>query len=303
MVPIPDLTAMDKGFVWMEAVTGRPKNEEGRILLRIPESVSGKLAKAMNLPSSSGRWLKGTFSGHDSGPILSQRIKERAPYYIQVPDEASPEIGAKPEDLETASGSLVVATSEKKPDSSPVTKNSPPLGSADRSTATQTPKPAAGPQAIIFRSKSGGPLQLRTAKSLRIEADFLEIIDADGKLSLVGKSLVAAILPLPRDGSIPTREETEAALRLYAEKARSLPEAAALLAQAEASWRKISDGPVATTASASLPELADIETAAGAEEPASTAGYPGWFRGSVVAGSLLLIFLAWIWSRPRSYLT
>ena len=136
-----------------------------------------------------------------------------------------------------------------------------------------------------------------------MEADFCEIIDADGKLSLVGKPLVAAILPLPKDGSTPTREEAEAALRLYAEKSQTIPEAAALLTQAKEAWEKFSTAPVATTAGVALPELEEVETAAGVEEPEPVTGYPAWFVWGAAAGVLSLIILGWIWSRPRSYLT
>ena len=52
LTPVPDLTATYKGFVWMEAATGRPQKEGGRILLRIPAADSAKLAKTMNLPST-----------------------------------------------------------------------------------------------------------------------------------------------------------------------------------------------------------------------------------------------------------
>lgn len=80
LTPVPELTAADPGFVWMEALTGRPQKEEGKILLRIPAGDSAKLAKTMNFPSSSGRWLNGVFSGHDSGAVLPTAIKQKAPY-------------------------------------------------------------------------------------------------------------------------------------------------------------------------------------------------------------------------------
>ena len=44
LTPVPELTAADQGFVWMEASTGRPQKEEGKILLRIPSADSAKLA-------------------------------------------------------------------------------------------------------------------------------------------------------------------------------------------------------------------------------------------------------------------
>jgi len=295
--PVPELTAADQGFVWMEASTGRPQKEEGKILLRIPSADSAKLAKTMNLPSSSGRWLEGIFAGHDSGAVLPSKIKERAPYYLQVSSAAAQK--EAPEDMETASGSLVLTPKPKE-----ATKTQKPIAAGAPAPSASAPakKDPDGPKAVLLRSKPGEPLQLQTAKSVKMEADFCEIVDTDGKLSLVGKALVAAVLPLPKDGAIPSREEAEAALRLYAEKSQTIPEAAALLTQPKASWEKFSVAPVATTASVALPELEDVETAAGVEEP-DASGYPGWFGWSTLIGVITLIFLVWLWSRPRSYLT
>lgn len=296
LTPVPELTAADQGFVWMEASTGRPQKEGGKILLRIPSADSAKLAKTMNLPSSSGRWLEGIFAGHDSGAVLPSKINERAPYYLQVSSAAAQK--EAPEDLETASGSLVLAP---KPKEAGKTQKPPVAAGPAPSPSAQVKKDPEGPKAVLLRSKSGEPLQLRTAKSVKMEADFCEIIDADGKLSLVGKPLVAAILPLPKEGSIPTREEAEAALRLYAEKSQAIPEAAALLTQAKEPWEKFSAAPAATTASIALPEFEDVETAAGVEEPEAS-GYPSWFGWSTVIGVFALVALIWLWSRPRSYL-
>lgn len=295
VTPVPDLTAADQGFVWMEAVTGRPAKEEGRILLRVPEADSAKLAKTMNLPSSSGRWLEGRFSGHDSGAVLATKIKERAPFYIQVSSAASPKDA--PEDMETASGSFVLSPKPKESQKPQIPATAP---SPVTKIAAPAPKDPEGPKAVLIRSKTTEPLQLRTAKSVKMEADFCEIIDQNGKLALVGKPLVVAILPLPKDGSIPTREEAEAALRLYAEKTRNLPEAGVLLTGAKASWEKFAGATATVTASSPLPELEDVETAAGVEEPPTESGYPDWFVWSAVLAAFFLVALGWIWSRPRS---
>lgn len=296
LTPVPELTAADQGFVWMEASTGRPQKEGGKILLRIPSADSAKLAKTMNLPSSSGRWLEGIFAGHDSGAVLPSKIKDRAPYYLQVSSFSAQK--EAPEDMETASGSLVLAPKPKEP-----VKVQKPLAAVAPAPGAPSPakKDPEGPKAVLVRSKLGEPLQLRTAQAVKMEADFCEIIDTDGKLTLVGRALVAAILPLPKDGSIPSREEAEAALRLYAEKSRAIPEAAALLTGAKASWEKFAATPAATTANLALPELEDVETAAGVEEPESAIGFPAWFVWGAAAGTLVLIILGWLWSRPRSY--
>lgn len=290
--PVPELTAADPGYVWMEAATGRPQKEEGKILLRIPKEDSAKLAKTMNLPSSSGRWLEGMFSGHDTGAVLPTVIKQKAPYYIQV--SATGAQKEAPEEMETASGSLVVAPKPKdlnKPD----TATTPAADFKPATTPVQ--KQPEGPKAVLFRAKPSEPLQLRIAKSVKMQADFCEIIDQESKLSLVGRPLVAAVLPLPRDGSVPTKEEVEAALRLYAQKTQAIPEASNLLAGPKASWEKFAGSSVASTA---LPELEDVETAAGIEEPVVEAGYPAWFVWATISGALLVAGLGWIWSRPRS---
>ena len=206
VTPIPELTAADTEYVWMEATTGRPKKEEGKILLRIPQAESAKLAKSMNLPSSSGRWLEGVFSGHDSGTILAKVIVQKAPYYVQVSSSSAKKQPL--EDVETASGALLVDPKPKNaetPDSPPVARPSSSL------VSTASAKGAEGPKVILFRGKPGEPLQLRTAKSLKMEADFCEIIDQEGKLSLVGRALVSAILPLPKDGTVPAPAEVESA--------------------------------------------------------------------------------------------
>jgi len=290
--PVPELTAADPGFVWMEAATGRPQKEEGKILLRIPAAESAKLAKAMNLPSSSGRWLEGMFSGHDTGAVLPSLFKQKAPYYIQVSVAGAQKETL--EDMETASGSLVVTPkppeSKKQAAPSSVSANAQPA-------ATPSQKPPEGPKAVLFRTKPSEPLQLRIAKSVKLEADFCEIVDPEGKVSLVGRPLVAAILPLPKDGTVPTKEEAEAALRLYAQKTQAIPEAGTLLSGAKASWEKFAGSPVAST---NLPELEDVETAAGIEEPLVESGYPAWFVWASILGGFLIVGLSWAWSRPRS---
>lgn len=297
--PVPELTVADKGFVWMEAVTGRPKKEEGKILLRVPEKDSAKLAKSVNLPSSPGRWVAGVFSSHESGDILAKEITQRAPYYIQMSSGESPKDAVQMEDIATASGSLVVPpkTRETKTEAPPA-------------TATKTPqqivlpvhqtKETEGPQVVVLRAKPDAPLQVRSAKSVTKQAEFCEIIGQDGKLSLVGKNLVVAVLPLPKEGANPTKEEVDSVLRMYAEKAKSSPEAAAPLAEAKASWEKFAATTPATIASSPLPQLEDVETAAGMEEPLVESGYPAWFLWTAVSGFLLLMGLGWIWSRPRS---
>ena len=56
------LSQLDPDFVWLQASTGRPKKEAGKIFLRVPKSEADKLAKLLNQPSTSGRWIEGKFS-------------------------------------------------------------------------------------------------------------------------------------------------------------------------------------------------------------------------------------------------
>ena len=163
LTPVPDLTAADQGYVWMEAATGRPQKEEGKIMLRIPSGDSAKLEKTMNLPSSSGRWLEGVFAGHESGAILPSKIKERAPYYLQVFSATAQK--EAPEDMETASGSLVLAP---KPKETGKTQKPPVVAAPVSSMSVPVKKDPEGPKVVLLRNKPGEPLQLRTAQSVKI---------------------------------------------------------------------------------------------------------------------------------------
>ena len=296
LASLPELDGVDKGFIWVEANTGRPNKEEGRILLRIPEADAVKLVKAMNMPSSSGRWLEGVFSGHDSGVILPGVIARKAPYYIEV-SHPSP-TGSFQEDKLPVSGSLIISPKPKESIRAESPKPGPgkPTGEPSSSQSLEML-----PKAVVLRDKVGGPCQLRFAQSFKMESEFCEIIDRGGKLSLVGRTLVVAILPLPKEGVVPASQEVEAALRLYAEQAQKTPEIAALLLEAKASWERWSSSPNDVAVRATMPDLEDVETAAGMEEYPVEADEPTWFLWSSAGAFLLLIFLGWVWSRPCSY--
>ena len=289
--PAPELTASDPGFVWMEAVTGHPKKEQGSIFLRIPAADSAKVAKRLNTPTSSGHWLVGLFFGHESGAVLSETVTKKAPFYVQVMGSAESGSAGHPEDLETSSGSLVVAPSAKTPKAStPSPENyTPPARPGE--AIPQTSK------LVLYYPKPGAALQVRAAQQLKAESDFYEIKDQAG-LTVIGRALVVAVLPLPEKDTTPAKDEVAAAMRLYAEQAQKTPEAVGLLHEAKASWEKLAGVSATTTASLALPEMEDVETAAGSEEPES--GYPLWFGWATGAGISLLIFLGWAWSRPRS---
>lgn len=296
---VPELANTDAGFVWMEAVTGRPQKQEGKILIRIPQSDAVRLERLMNLTSTSGRWLEGVFTGHDSGPVLASSIVQKDRYYIQVTSSKAPKNSLVLGDSGPVSGSLVVAPGVR------ASQRIVSMPEGPRSAQpTRRPLPAqndtGGPRVVLLRTKVGGPLEIRTANSVKMQAEFCEILTQDGKLSLVGKSLVMAVLPIPGKGVTPTQKEANAALQLYEEKSLSLPEATPLLVEAKTAWKKYAAIPTTTTGSPSLPNLEDVETAAGVEEPPVEAGYPAWFIWSAVGGTGLWAGLVWIWIRPRS---
>ena len=102
---------LDPDFVWLQATTGRPKKEEGKIFLRVPKTEAEKLAKMLNQPSTSGRLIEGKFYGKDAGPVLPALICQQAPFYLQTGRSA--EMVDDGNAGEPVSGSLVVAPRPK----------------------------------------------------------------------------------------------------------------------------------------------------------------------------------------------
>lgn len=303
LAPVPDLTAMDPGFVWFEASTGKPNNEEGKILLRIPVDRSAKLAERLNNGSPNGNQIRGVFYSRENGPILPEEISKRAPYYLQIGQKP---VLSNPEEMETAAGSLILApkkSSEKgigtppaiivKPSKAPPVPASPQVRPQDSSS---------GPQVFLLQGKAGQPKEVKRAETAVLQGEVWELTSEDGKLSLVSQAKVLAILPLPPAGSEPKEEESRKAVAAFDKQIGEHPDAKEALLQAKASWEKFSTAPLATAASAPLPELEDVETAAGVEESVAETGYPAWFRWGALSLTLALAFLAYLWSRPRSYL-
>lgn len=299
LAPVPDLTAMDPGFVWFEASTGKPNNEEGKILLRIPADRSAKVADRLNNGSPNGNQVRGVFYSRENGPILPGEISKRAPFYIQIGQKT---VSSGPEDMETAAGSLILAPKESPQREIRPTATVKPVQPASVSGLPQERSQdlSPGPRAFLIQGKAGGPKEIKFAKTAVLQGEVWELTSEDGKLSLVSKAKVLAILPLPAIGAEPKAEEAREALAAFDAQVEKHPDAKEILLQAKATWNKTSATATATVAA--LPELEDVETAAGAEEPEPTSGYPAWFVWSTMALSLIVVFLAWAWSRPRSYL-
>ena len=297
--PAPELTAQDPGYVWFEASTGKPKSEEGKIFLRIPAERSARISDRLNNGSASGNQVRGVFYGRENGPILPGEISKRVPYFLQMGEGAS---SANPQDLETAAGSLILPPKEAQKKDAP----SPVASQTTRPPSTPSPSQTgslkkSGPRAFLVEGKSGSAKELKSAKAATLQGDVWELTMEDGNLALLGKTKVLAVLPLPATDTLPTAEEVQQNLTAFDTTIEKYPDAKDLLLQAKAPWTKLAAPPAAVTASAPLPELEDVETAAGVEEPLVESGYPAWFLGSAAAALLLLILLGWAWSRPRSY--
>ncbi len=295
VAPAPKFTAMDSEFAWMEATTGRPKKEEGKMFLRIPKEEAAKMAKLLGQPSSSGRLIDGQFYGRDSGPILPMGVSKEVPFYLQM-GKASKNNGSANgvEDMETASGSLIVAPKPRSSDSlatTPASATERHQGSETSAQRVASPAIPEGPKVVLFRAKPGDPIELRPAKSAQIKNGVCEVVGMDGKLALLGQRLLIGILPLPPENSPSSPEQIQAVLQAYADLEKKVPESATLLAESRAQWEKRSEKTVASASS--LPTLEDVETAAGVEEPVSH------LREWLFAGAALIVagLLGWVWRR------
>jgi len=287
------LSQLDPDFVWLQASTGRPKKEAGKIFLRVPKSEADKLAKMLNQPSTSGRWIEGKFYGKDMGPILPSVICQAAPFYLQT--GRSTGMVENKEGEEPVSGSLVI-TPKAKPALAPAAvaptvaaKPLPPLAPPPVGLTKPTKR-----QWVVCRLKSSGNLELRLGESVQLKDGVYEVTTQDGKLSVLGQSSVVDLLPYPDDSTAVTQEEAKAALRKYADLEKKEPGVIALLAESKGAWERLAASTVAATPSAGLPKLEEVETAAGVEEPAFSL-WP-W----LAAGLALFAWIGWIWFRRSS---
>ena len=257
------LSQLDPDFIWMQATTGRPKKEEGKIFLRVPKAEAEKLARMLNQPSSSGRLIEGKFFDRNSGPILPGAICQEAPFYLQT--GASTGVA---DEGEAVSGSLVVAP---RPKTTPVPVQPVPVLAAKPLPSLNPPpvsltKPSRK-QWVVCRSKSGGDPELKLGESVQLKDGVYEVKGPDGKLSVLGQASVIGVVPYPGDVGAVAADEAKEALRQYAELEKKEPGVTALLAESKGAWEKLATPAVAAASSKGLPELEEVETAAGVEEP------------------------------------
>ena len=286
--PSDSLTQLDPDFVWMQASTGRPKKEEGKIFLRVPKSEADKLAKTLNQPSTSGRFIEGTFLGKDVGPVLPAGICQQAPFYLQTGRSAG--MVDNGNGGEAVSGTLIV-TPKAKPAPAPVlaAKPLPPLTPPPVSLTKPSRR-----QWVVCRSKSSGNLELKLGQDVQLKDGVYEVTGQDGKLSVLGQASVVELLPYPDDSVVISPEEAKAALRQYADLEKKEPGVIALLAQSKGIWEKLAATTVAATPAAELPKLEEVETAAGMEEPAFQV-WP-WLVGGL-GGLAVFAWIGWSWFR------
>lgn len=292
--PHDKLTELDPDFVWMQATTGRPKKEEGKIFLRVPRSEAEKLAKMVNQPSTSGRLIEGKFFDRSLGLVLRGAICQEAPDYLQTGRSAEMVKDAGGEG--PVSGSLVIAPKAK---TAPVpaapqlvAKPLPPLTPPPVSLTKPSRK-----QWVVCRSKSGGNLELKLGQSVELKNGVYEVTGSDGKLSVLGEASVVGVVPFPEKADLVTAEEVQAALQRYAELENRDPSATALLAESKGAWQKMAAPAVATAAGKELTQLDEVDRAAGVEEPAFTV-WP-WLLGGL-GGMALFVWLGWAWLRRNS---
>lgn len=282
-------TQLDPDFVWLQASTGRPKKEEGKIFLRVPRTEADQLAKMLNQPSTSGRLIEGKFYGKDLGPILPGAIGQQAPFYLQTGRSAEMVDNGNPG--EPVSGSLVVAPKAKTAATSSAVSGAPVMAAKPLPPLTPPPVGLTKPtkkQWVVCRSKSGGNLELKLGQSVQLKDGVYEVVGEDGKLSVLGQSSVVELLPYPDDTVAVTPEEAKAALKQYTDFEKKEPGVIALLAPSKGAWEKRVTSTVAASAGSGLPKLEEVETAAGVEEPAFQI-WP-WLVGGL--GGLAI--LAWI---------
>ena len=289
VVPVPKFTVVDPEFVWLEATTGHAKKEEGKIFLRVPKEQSALLSKMVD--GSPGRLVTGKFHNQENGAILPEAIAKEVPYYIQVGEKAkSSESDKSLGSMETASGSLMVAPSTK---SAGTSVPAPSVAPARLAKAVAVRPEVTGPCLVLCRSAQGRPIEARTAQTAVKKEGVWEVVGMDGKLALLGQGLVVGVLPLASDKDPAASEGAGMALEKYAEMEKRVPETAVLLAGEKERWEKLSKITVASTPSQEIPQLEEVDTAAGVEESGWNVS-PWLYAGVGTAGILMG---GWFWRR------
>jgi len=293
--PSDPLTQLDPDFVWMQATTGRPKKEEGKIFLRVPRNEAEKLAKMLNQPSTSGRFVEGQFLGKDIGPVLPAGICQQAPFYLQT--GRSVKMADSGREEEPLSGALVVAPKAKPVAAQPSALPTPALAAKPLPPLAPPPVGLTKPtkkQWVVCRSKNSGNLELKLGQSVQLKDGVYEVMGQDGKLSVLGQSSVVELLPYPDDSMVITPEEAKIALKQYADLEKKEPGVIPLLTESKGAWEKLAGTAVAAAPTGDLPKLEEVETAAGVEESAFSP-WPGGLGG--LGGLALFVWIGWAWFR------
>ena len=138
---------------------------------------------------------------------------------------------------------------------------------------------------------------MKLGESVQLKDGVYEVKGADGKLSVLGQASVIGVVPYPGDAGAVAADEAKEALRQYTELEKKEPGVTALLAESKGAWEKLATPAVAAVPSKGLPELEEVETAAGAEEPVFHV-WP-WLAGGL-AGLVLFGWIGWMWFRKGS---
>ena len=138
---------------------------------------------------------------------------------------------------------------------------------------------------------------MRLGESVQLKDGVYEVKGVDGKLSVLGQASVMGVVPYPGDAGVVAVDEAKEALRQYAELEKREPGVTALLAESKGAWEKLATAAVAAVPSKGLPEMEEVETAAGVEEPVFHV-WP-WLAGGL-AGLILLGWIGWVRFRKPS---
>ena len=171
----------------------------------------------------------------------------------------------------------VATTEEPKATSTSSTQAPIQLVATQAAPVVETPAPVVlpdGPSLIVYRKKTDGPIETRTANVKRSK-EVVEVTKEDGALLILNSNLVLVILPLPPKEEVKlSPEQIDLALSKYdeAEKDGSIKE---LLQEGHTKWTALKapvvvEAPVVASVQppqeTKEPEL-DVPTAAGIEEP------------------------------------
>ena len=149
----------------------------------------------------------------------------------------------------------------------------------------------AGPMLAAFKKSENGPTEFKVVASAKVSGGVAEITDQQGKLLILGSNLLVALLPLPPTEKIPLSLEqvnlalskfdsfqgTDKALKEFVADGRAKWLAIATELKTPAPVAVVAEQPPVKTQPTALPEVLDVPTAAGVEEP-EPAMWVIWFE-------------------------